>query len=170
MKISLIWIGKTVASYLSTGIDEYIRRLQFYTSFDVVEIAGLKNTKSLSMEQQRDKESELILKAIQPSDVVVLLDDKGRQFSSPEFANWIEQQKLLTNKHLVFVIGGAYGFSEALYKRANAFMSLSRLTYSHQMVRLIFLEQLYRAHTIIQGEPYHHEESLFGSVVGGKIK
>ncbi len=160
MKISLVWIGKTAASYLLTAIDEYVKRIQFYTPFEVVEVAGLKNTKALSQAQQRDKEGELLLKTIEPSDFVVLLDDKGKQFTSMEFADWIEQRKCATTKRLVFVVGGAYGFSQAIYNRANSLLSLSKMTYSHQMVRLIFLEQLYRAHTITAGEPYHHEESL----------
>lgn len=160
MKIALVWIGKTVAPYLVEAVNDYVKRVRFYTPFEVVEVPGLKNTKALSVEQQRDKEGELLLKTIEPTDVVVLLDDKGRQMTSVEFAAWVEKHKQASARRLVFVVGGAYGFSRAVYDRANALLSLSKMTYSHQMVRLVFVEQLYRAHTITAGEPYHHEDSL----------
>ncbi len=160
MKIVLLWIGKTAAPYLVDAIGEYAKRLQFYTPFEVVEAVGLKNTKSLTQPQQRDKEGEQLLRLLEPTDFVVLLDDKGRQQTSLEFAAWLERRRQAADKRLVFVVGGAYGFSQAVYDRANGLLSLSKMTYSHQMVRLIFLEQLYRAHTIVAGEPYHHEESL----------
>lgn len=160
MKIALVWIGKTVAPYLVEAVNDYVKRVRFYTPFEVVEVPGLKNTKALSVAQQRDKEGELLLKTIEPTDVVVLLDDKGRQMTSVEFAAWIEKHKQVSARRLVFVVGGAYGFSRAVYDRANALLSLSKMTYSHQMVRLVFVEQLYRAHTITAGEPYHHEDSL----------
>ena len=160
MKIALVWIGKTVAPYLVEAVNDYVKRVRFYTPFEVVEVPGLKNTKALSVAQQRDKEGELLLKTIEPTDVVVLLDDKGRQMTSVEFAAWVEKHKQASARRLVFVVGGAYGFSRAVYDRANALLSLSKRTYSHQMVRLVFVEQLYRAHTITAGEPYHHEDSL----------
>lgn len=160
MKISLIWIGKTVAPYLVEAIADYAKRITFYSPFEVIEIPALKNTKALTQPQQRDKEGELLLKTFDSADFVVLLDDKGRQYTSLQFSEWIERSKSQSYKRLVFVIGGAYGFSQAVYNRANGLLSLSKMTYSHQMVRLIFLEQLYRAHTIAAGEPYHHEESL----------
>lgn len=160
MKIALVWIGKTVAPYLVEAVNDYVKRVRFYTPFEVVEVPGLKNTKALSVAQQRDKEGELLLKTIEPTDLVVLLDDKGRQMTSMEFAAWIEKQQQASTRRLVFVIGGAYGFSRAVYDRANALLSLSKMTYSHQLVRLVFVEQLYRAHTIMSGEPYHHEDSL----------
>ena len=160
MKIALVWIGKTVAPYLVEAVNDYVKRVRFYTPFEVVEVPGLKNTNALSVAQQRDKEGELLLKTIEPTDVVVLLDDKGRQMTSVEFAAWIEKHKQASARRLVFVVGGAYGFSRAVYDRANALLSLSKMTYSHQMVRLVFVEQLYRAHTITAGEPYHHEDSL----------
>ena len=160
MKIALVWIGKTVAPYLVEAVNDYVKRVRFYTLFEVVEVPGLKNTKALSVAQQRDKEGELLLKTIEPTDVVVLLDDKGRQMTSVEFAAWVEKHKQASARRLVFVVGGAYGFSRAVYDRANALLSLSKMTYSHQMVRLVFVEQLYRAHTITAGEPYHHEDSL----------
>ena len=160
MKIALVWIGKTVAPYLVEAVNDYVKRVRFYTPFEVVEVPGLKNTKALSVAQQRDKEGELLLKTIEPTDVVVLLDDKGRQMTSVEFAAWVEKHKQASARRLGFVVGGAYGFSRAVYDRANALLSLSKMTYSHQMVRLVFVEQLYRAHTITAGEPYHHEDSL----------
>ena len=160
MKIALVWIGKTVAPYLVEAVNDYVKRVRFYTPFEVVEVPGLKNTKALSVAQQRDKEGELLLKTIEPTDVVVLLDDKGRQMTSVEFAAWVERHKQASARRLVFVAGGAYGFSRAVYDRANALLSLSKMTYSHQMVRLVFVEQLYRAHTITACEPYHHEDSL----------
>ena len=160
MKIALVWIGKTVAPYLVEAVNDYVKRVRFYTPFEVVEVPGLKNTKALSVAQQRDKEGELLLKTIEATDVVVLLDDNGRQMTSVEFAAWVEKHKQASARRLVFVVGGAYGFSRAVYDRANALLSLSKMTYSHQMVRLVFVEQLYRAHTITAGEPYHHEDSL----------
>ena len=124
--------------------------------FDIVTIPELKNTKSLSEDQQKTMEGELILKQLQPSDTLVLLDEHGKELRSIELAKWLEQ-KQQTARRLVFVIGGPYGFSEAVYSRANEKLSLSKLTFSHQMVRLVFTEQIYRACTIIKGEPYHHE-------------
>jgi 23S rRNA (pseudouridine1915-N3)-methyltransferase len=124
--------------------------------FDIVTIPELRNTKSLSEDQQKTMEGELILKQLQPSDTLVLLDEHGKEFRSIELAKWLEQ-KQQTARRLVFVIGGPYGFSEAIYKRANEQLSLSKLTFSHQMVRLVFTEQIYRACTILKGEPYHHE-------------
>ena len=137
-------------------IDDYRERIGHYMPFGITVIPELKNTKSLSEEQQKVAEGELILKLLQPSDTVVLLDEHGHEPRSIELASWLEK-KQATTRRLVFVIGGPYGFSPAVYERANEQLSLSRLTYSHQMVRLIFVEQLYRACTIIKGEPYHHE-------------
>ena len=127
------------------------------TSVDMEGIPELKNTKSLSMDQQKEKEGELILKALQPGDVVVLLDEHGKEFRSVEFADWIERKMHTVNKRLVFVIGGPYGFAPAVYAAAQDKISLSKMTFSHQMVRLIFVEQLYRAFTILNNGPYHHE-------------
>ncbi len=156
MKTDLILIGKTNSKHFQTGIDDYIGRIEHYMPFSLVTIPDIKNTKSLSEAQQKEKEGELILKQLQPSDTLVLLDEHGKDFRSIEFAKWIEN-KQHTAKKLVFCIGGPYGFSEAVYKRANEKISLSKMTFSHQMVRLIFVEQIYRACTIIKGEPYHHE-------------
>ena len=156
MKTSLILVGKTTDKHISACIEDYRERIGHYMPFNVVTIPELKNTKSLTMSQQKEQEGELILKQLQDSDHVVLLDEHGTERRSIDFAAWIEK-KSLTLRHLVFVIGGPYGFSEAVYQRANEKISLSKMTFSHQMVRLIFTEQFYRACTIIKGEPYHHE-------------
>lgn len=156
MKTELILVGRTTGKEFTTLINDYRERITHYLPFNVTIIPELKNTKSLSEEQQKTSEGELILKQLQSSDTVVLLDEHGKEPRSIELANWLEH-KQATTRRLVFIIGGPYGFSEAVYQRANEKLSLSRLTFSHQMVRIIFLEQLYRACTIIKGEPYHHE-------------
>lgn len=156
MKTELILVGKTNDKHFQTGIDDYCQRIGHYMSFSITVIPELKNTKSLSFQQQKEREGELILAKLQSSDHVVLLDEHGKDFRSVEFARWIEQ-KNASVRRLVFVIGGPYGFSETVYSRANEKISLSKMTFSHQMVRLVFVEQIYRACTIIKGEPYHHE-------------
>ena len=156
MKTVLILVGKTVNKHFIAGIEDYSERISHYMPFEIVTIPELRNTKNLSEEQQKISEGDLILRQIQPSDTVVLLDEHGKEFRSIEYAQWL-QQKQQTSRRLVFVIGGPYGFSDAVYSRANEKISLSKMTFSHQMVRLIFTEQLYRACTIIKGEPYHHE-------------
>ena len=156
MKTLLILVGKTNDKHFAAGINDYVERIGHYMHFDVVTIPELKNTKNLTEEQQKTTEGELILKQLQPSDTVVLLDEHGRELRSVEFARWIEQKRI-TARRLVFVIGGPYGFSPAVYARANEQVSLSKMTCSHQMVRLVFTEQVYRACTIIKGEPYHPE-------------
>ena len=156
MKTILILVGKNTDKNFQSGISDYADRITHYMPFDIVTIPELKNTKSLSEEQQKTMEGELILKQLQPSDTLVLLDEHGKELRSIELAKWLEQ-KQQTARRLVFVIGGPYGFSEAVYNRANEKLSLSKLTFSHQMVRLVFTEQIYRACTIIKGEPYHHE-------------
>ena len=156
MKTILILIGRTVSKHFCAGIDDYTERIGHYMPFEIKTIPDVKKTKNITEEQQKQAEGELILKQIQPTDTMVLLDEKGYEYRSVEFAKWIEQKRN-SARRLVFVIGGAYGFSDAVYKRANEKISLSRMTFSHQMVRLIFTEQLYRACTIIKGEPYHHE-------------
>lgn len=156
MKTELIVVGRTVSKHFSTLIDDYRERIGHYMPFGITVIPELKNTKNLSKEQQKSAEGELILKQLQPSDTVVLLDEHGQEPRSVELAAWLEK-KQVSARRLVFVIGGPYGFSTAVYNRANEKLSLSQLTFSHQMVRLIFVEQLYRACTIIKGEPYHHE-------------
>ena len=156
MKTILILVGKTVNKHFIAGIEDYSERISHYMPFEIVTIPELRNTKNLSEEQQKISEGDLILRQIQPSDTVILLDEHGKEFRSIEYARWL-QQKQQTARRLVFVIGGSYGFSDAVYSRSNEKISLSKMTFSHQMVRLIFTEQLYRACTIIKGEPYHHE-------------
>ena len=156
MKTILILVGKTTNKHFQAGIADYAERICHYMPFEIITIPELKNTKNLSEEQQKTAEGELILKQTQSSDTVVLLDEHGKELRSVDFARWLSQ-KQQTARRLVYVIGGPYGFSEAVYARANEKISLSKMTFSHQMVRLIFAEQLYRACTIIKGEPYHHE-------------
>ena len=157
MKFALLVVGRTVEKHYITAINDYVERIKHYTPFDMEVIPELKNTKSLSMEQQKEKEGELILKALQPRDVVVLLDEHGKEFRSIEFAEWAEKKMHTVNKRLVFIIGGPYGFSKDVYAAAQEKISLSKMTFSHQMIRLIFVEQLYRAMNILAGGPYHHE-------------
>ena len=156
MKTELIQVGKTINKHFVAGIDDYTERIGHYMPFTITTIPELKNTKALTESQQKEREAELILKQLQPSDTVILLDEHGREHRSVEFAAWIERQQQVARR-LVFVIGGPYGFAQSVYDRADGMISLSRMTFSHQMVRLIFCEQLYRACTIIKGEPYHHE-------------
>ena len=156
MKILLLVIGKTDDEYLITGIKKYVGRLGHYVSFEMKEIPDIRNRKTLSEEQQKKSESFLLLSQFQSGDYVVLLDENGKQYTSVEFSENIEKLMASGNKRIVFVIGGPYGFSQEVYAKANAKMSLSPMTFSHQMVRLIFVEQLYRAFTIMKGEPYHH--------------
>lgn len=156
MKVTLLTVGKTDVAWVKQGLTLYSERLTHYVPFCVTEIPELKKVSSLSREQIKQREGELILKAVKPSDDVVLLDERGKQYSSLEWADVIGK-KLVAGKDIVFVTGGAYGFSEAVYQRANGAVSLSKMTFSHQMVRTIFTEQLYRAFTILKGEPYHHE-------------
>jgi 23S rRNA (pseudouridine1915-N3)-methyltransferase len=156
MKTLLILVGKTTNKHFQAGITDYVERIGHYMPFELVTIPELKNTKHLTEEQQKVMEGELILRLLQPSDTMVLLDEHGHEFRSIEFAQWMEQKRN-TARRLVFVIGGPYGFSKDVYARANEQLSLSRMTFSHQMIRLVFTEQVYRACTIIKGEPYHHE-------------
>ena len=156
MKSILILVGKTTNKHFAAGIKDYTERIGHYMPFEIITIPEIKNTKSLSEEQQKEREGELILKQLQASDTLVLLDKHGAELRSIELAQWLEKRQQ-TSRRLVFVIGGPYGFSPDVYQRANDKLSLSRLTFSHQMVRLVFTEQLYRACTIIKGEPYHHE-------------
>lgn len=156
MKITLIVIGKSDRSYLREGCDIYIGRLEHYATFRYVEIPDIKGASSLSKEQVKEREADLILKMIRPSDEVILLDERGKERSSEEWARQLEDRFSRDPRDIVFVIGGPYGFSKRVYDAAGGMMSLSKMTFSHQMVRLIFLEQLYRAFTIMRGEPYHH--------------
>ena len=157
MKITLLTVGKTDKDWVKQGIDIYTSRLKHYISFNINEIPELKNVSALTKEQIKGKEGELILKAVRPTDDVILLDEHGKEYSSTGFASCLQKKMALEGRDIVFVIGGAYGFSEDVYKRANSKISLSQMTFSHQMVRAIFVEQIYRAFTIMKGEPYHHE-------------
>ena len=157
MKIRLIVVGKTNANYLKTGESDYEERLKHYCKFEELIIPPIKNGGKLSNKDLKIKEGELILKNIDPMDQLVLLDEKGKSFSSADFSNFLNQKLLSSTKRLVFVIGGAFGFSEEVYKRTDFELSISKMTFSHQMIRLIFKEQLYRAFTILKGEKYHHE-------------
>ncbi|CAM3937931.1 23S rRNA (pseudouridine(1915)-N(3))-methyltransferase RlmH [Flavobacterium antarcticum] len=157
MNIKLIAIGKTDNKQLQTLMDDYQKRLSFYVKFDLEVIADIKNVKNLSELQQKEKEGELILSKITPTDQMILLDENGKNFSSVEFSNELQKKMNSGIKTLVFVIGGPYGFSETVYNKAQGKISLSKMTFSHQMVRLFFIEQLYRGFTILKNEPYHHQ-------------
>ena len=153
----LLVIGKTDEAYLETGISKYISRLKHYTQFEMKVIPDIKNRKTLSEAQQKKLEGELLLAQLQPGDDIILLDENGKTFSSRGFSQWLERQMYTGCKRMVFIIGGPYGFSQEVYEHANAKISLSEMTFSHQMVRLVFTEQLYRAFTILKGESYHHD-------------
>lgn len=157
MRIKLIAIGKTDDQRLLQLIEEYQKRLKHYIKFDLEVIPDLKNAKNLSEEQQKEREGALILKKLQPTDQLILLDEKGHEFRSVEFSRFLQKKLNSGIKQLVFLIGGPYGFSEAVYQKAQGKVALSKMTFSHQMIRLFFVEQLYRAFTILKNEPYHHE-------------
>ncbi|MFM7759092.1 MAG: 23S rRNA (pseudouridine(1915)-N(3))-methyltransferase RlmH [Crocinitomicaceae bacterium] len=156
LKVKLFLIGKTSYEFLKDGEQEYSKRLMHYCNFERVDFADIKNGKSLSLEELKKRESQQFLKKIESSDFVVLLDEHGNNLSSVELANWISSRLELANKTIIFVIGGAFGFDKELYERAQMKLSLSKMTFSHQMVRMIFLEQLYRGFTIMNNEKYHH--------------
>ena len=157
MKISLLVVGKTIHSYLNQGIDEYTKRISRYCPFSIQYIADAKTTKSLSQEQQKQLEGDNIAAALDKSDYVVLLDEHGKEFTSVDFSAYIERKMQSVPKRLVFIIGGPYGFSKEIYGRADEKISLSKMTFPHDLIRLVFTEQLYRAFSIIHHEPYHHE-------------
>ncbi len=157
MKIILLTVGKTTDSNLIKLQEEYQNRLKFYVPFEMLVVPELKNTKSLSINEQLEKEADMLLKQFETGDEIILLDEKGKQFTSVGFSDFLEKKMLLSIKRVIFVVGGPYGFSERIYNRANSKISLSPMTFSHQMIRLIFVEQVYRAMTILKGEPYHHE-------------
>ena len=161
MKITLILNGKTEDDFIVKGFGVYEQRLKHYIAFETVVITALKNTKAFSIEQQKQKEGDLISKSIQSSDRVILLDENGKEYNSVAFSEFIQQQMNSGIKNLVFVVGGPYGFSEEIYKRANGKISLSKMTFSHQMVRLFFVELIYRAMTILKNEPYHHNLKIW---------
>ncbi len=157
MKITLLVIGKTDSAYLTEGINEYVKRLNHYINFEIEVIPDLKKNKNLSIELQKQQEGELILTKNQAGKELHLFDEKGKMFTSREFAGFLEKKMASGLKELVFVIGGPYGFSPKVYETAKSKISLSKLTFSHQMVRLMCVEQIYRAFTILKGEPYHHD-------------
>ena len=157
MKIVLITIGKTNNDYLIDGINDYTKRLKKYSNFEIIDVPNVKNTKHLSDYELIKKEGEIILNQLKDTDHVVLFDDKGKAYTSLTFAQKFQQWLIVGRKRLVFIIGGAYGFSDSLYERGNEKLSLSNMTFSHQMIRLFFLEQMYRAYTILNNEPYHHK-------------
>ena len=157
MKITLLTVGKTDKDWVRQGMEIYVSRLKHYIPFAVVEIPELKNVSALTKDQIKTREGELILKNIKPTDDLILLDERGKEYTSVELAKVIQDKISYVGKDMVYVIGGAYGISDAVYQRANSKISLSRMTFSHQMVRAIFVEQIYRAFTIMKGEPYHHE-------------
>ena len=156
MNIVLLTVGKTEASFWKEALAEYQRRLQHYVPFELQAPPEVKNTKNLTMSQQKTQEGVLIRKAMQAGDWFVLLDEKGKEYTSMQFAAYLEKKIQIVSRRLVFVIGGPYGFSDEVYQMASERLSLSRMTFSHQMIRPIFVEQLYRAMTILRGEPYHH--------------
>jgi len=157
MKIKLLCMGKTDTEFIIQGIKEYEKRLKHYIPYESILIPDIKQSKNLTEIQQKEKESEAILKLLKDSDYVVLLDENGKELSSVDFSKFVEKQIIMGIKSVVFIVGGPYGFSKQMYDRAKAKISLSKMTFSHQMVRLIFTEQLYRAMTILKGEPYHHQ-------------
>lgn len=156
MKIIFLLVGSTDKKYLLEGVEDYQKRLIHYLPFEIKVIPDIRNSRHLSEEQQKEREGKAILDQVASADELVLLDVVGTEFSSPGLAAWIEKKMIAGMRQIIFVVGGPYGFSDAVYKRADSKMSLSKLTFPHQLVRLLFVEQLYRAMTIIRGEPYHH--------------
>jgi 23S rRNA (pseudouridine1915-N3)-methyltransferase len=157
MKIVFLTIGKTINKHLIELQNDYQERLKHYIPFDYIAIPELKNNRNLTEAEQKEKEADLILKAFEPTDEIILLDENGKQYGSVDFSDFISKKIMGNQKRMVFVVGGPYGFSQRVYNRANRLISLSKMTFSHQMVRIIFAEQLYRAFTILRGEPYHHQ-------------
>ena len=157
MKITLICIGKTDDHHIIEGIDIYTKRLKHYVNFQIITVPDIKNSKNLSEGQQKEKEAQQLLKNINNQDYIILLDENGKEYTSVGFSSFLEKQMVSGASHLVFMVGGPYGFDDSVYHRANAKISLSRMTFSHQMVRLFFVEQVYRAYSIMRGEPYHHK-------------
>jgi len=157
MKIALLQTGKTSERYLTEGISIFAERIGKYSPFEIITVPEIKRARSMPEQEQKLREGEQQLRFFRNDDYIVILDEKGKEFSTLEFSGWLEKSFMVQRKRILFVIGGAWGFSEEVRKRADMNLSLSRLTFSHQMVRLLFLEQLYRAFTIIKGEPYHHD-------------
>jgi 23S rRNA (pseudouridine1915-N3)-methyltransferase len=157
MKVQLLLAGKTTQDFVRKGVEDYTGRLKHYLPFEIEVIPDIRNTRNFSFDQMKEMEGTAILKYIQPDDWVVLLDEHGKEFTSLEFAGYMEKKMLTAPKRLSFIIGGPYGFSNKVYAVAREKISLSKMTFSHQLVRLIFVEQLYRAMTILGNQPYHHE-------------
>jgi 23S rRNA (pseudouridine1915-N3)-methyltransferase len=157
MKITLLQTGKTTDKHISELVDLYSNRIKKYMGFEIITIPDVKNTKNMPIQEQRIKEATKIIQSVTDDDYIILLDERGKELRTLEFSGILEKMFFLPKKRIVFIIGGPWGFSEAVYKRADYKMSLSKMTYPHQLVRLLFLEQLYRVFTIIKGEPYHHE-------------
>jgi len=157
MNVTLLAVGKTEISWVKEGLELYVSRLRHYVPFKLEEIPHLKGAAALSEQTIKEKEGEIILSKLRPGDNVILLDEHGKEYRSVEFSQYLEKLISRSSQDIVFIIGGAYGFSQAVYGRANSMLSLSKMTFSHQMVRAVFAEQLYRAFTIMKGEPYHHE-------------
>jgi len=157
MKIKIIAIGKTHKSFLIEGENEYIKRIKKYVVIEKIEIPDLKNAKKLTFNQIKEKEGKLLLAKIEPHSLIVLLDEKGKEYTSIKFSSWMQDKMNRGYKNIIFLIGGAYGFSDEVYKAANEKIALSKMTFSHQMIRMLFTEQIYRAFTILNNEPYHHE-------------
>lgn len=157
MDIQLLTIGKTSLNYIQKGIDDYCGRLKRYVNYRIISLPDIKSSKALTESLQKEKEGEMIISHLSPSDYCILLDEHGKEFSSVEFARFIQKIMASGRKRIVFVIGGPYGFSEMVHRHADSECSLSKMTFTHEMVRLFFTEQIYRAMTILRGEPYHHE-------------
>ncbi len=157
MKIVALFTGRTQGNVYPALINEYAQRLSHYVPFQIEELPDLKNTKALSEEQQKEREADMVFDKLLPGDVLILLDERGKEMTSREFSQWMEQKLQTVPKRLVLLIGGPYGFSPRIYDAAQGKISLSKMTFSHQMVRLFLVEQIYRAFTIIRGEPYHHD-------------
>ena len=157
MKITLLQTGKTTDKHISELVDLYSNRIKKYSGFEIITLPDIKNTKSMPVQEQKTKEATKIIQSVTDDDYIILLDERGKELRTLEFSGTLEKMFFLPKKRIVFIIGGPWGFSEAVYKRADYKMSLSKMTYPHQLVRLLFLEQLYRVFTIIKGEPYHHE-------------
>ena len=157
MKLHVIFTGKTTGKLFQDAIADYQSRLVHYVPFSIEELPDLKNTKNLTEDQQKEKEADMLFEKMQPGDVLVLLDEKGKEFTSREFSTYLDNKQQTVGKRLVFLIGGPYGFSQRVYDAAQGKISLSKMTFSHQMVRLFLIEQIYRAYTILNNQPYHHD-------------
>lgn len=157
MNIDMLVVGKTNIDYIISGIEIYSKRINQYNKFNIITIPDIKNAKSLTIELQKNAEAEVISKFLDKYDYIILLDEKGKEFSSVDFSKWLNKINNQSYKNVCFLIGGAYGFSESIYSKASEKISISKMTFSHQMIRLLFTEQLYRAYTILNNEPYHHQ-------------